>query len=73
VKAGRVSEAYGPLAEAARGLMRSGAVAVVLGCTEIPLGIAAGPALPFPVVDTVDALALAGIAWWKSGGPPDAR
>jgi aspartate racemase len=73
VKAGRVSEAYEPLAEAARGLVRAGAVAVVLGCTEIPLGIAAGPALPFPVVDTVDALALAGIAWWKSGGPPDAR
>jgi aspartate racemase len=68
VKAGRVPEAYAPLAEAARGLMQSGAAAVVLGCTEIPLGIAAGPALPFPVVDTVDALALAGIAWWKAGG-----
>ena len=67
VKAGRVAEAYIPLAEAARELMRSGAVAVVLGCTEIPLGIAAGPTLPFPVVDTVDALALAGIAWWKAG------
>jgi aspartate racemase len=67
VKAGRVAEAYAPLAEAARGLMQAGAVAVVLGCTEIPLGIAAGPALPFPVVDTVDALALSGIAWWRSG------
>lgn len=67
VKAGRVAEAYAPLAEAAHGLMRAGAVAVVLGCTEIPLGVAAGPALPFPVVDTVDALALAGIAWWRAG------
>jgi len=67
VKAGRVAEAYAPLAEAARGLTQAGAIAVVLGCTEILLGIAAGPALPFPVVDTVDALALAGIAWWRSG------
>jgi aspartate racemase len=38
---------------------------VVLGCTEIPLGIAAGPALPFPVVDTVAALARAALAWWR--------
>jgi aspartate racemase len=72
VKSGRVSEAYAPLAAAAHGLMQAGAVAVVLGCTEIPLGIAAGPPMPFPVVDTVDALALAGIAWWKAG-PPDRR
>ncbi len=69
VKAGRVSEAYAPLAEAARGLVEAGAAAVVLGCTEIPLGVAAGPALPFPVVDTVDALARAAIAWWRSGPP----
>ena len=39
--------------------------AVVLGCTEIPLGIAAGPALPFPVADTIDALARAAIGWAK--------
>ena len=50
--------------------MAGAAVAVVLGCPEIPLGMAAGPALPFPVVDTVDALARAGIAWWKTGGAP---
>ncbi|MFC7543209.1 aspartate/glutamate racemase family protein [Siccirubricoccus deserti] len=46
VKANRVAEAYGPLAEVAAALMARGARAVVLGCTEIPLGIAAGPALP---------------------------
>lgn len=63
VKANRVSEAYAPLAEVARRLMERGARAVVLGCTEIPLGIAAGPALPFPVADTIDALARAAIAW----------
>ncbi|RAI55959.1 cysteate racemase [Roseicella frigidaeris] len=63
VKANRVAEAHAPLAEAARDLARQGARAVVLGCTEIPLGIAAGPALPFPVVDTIDALARAAIGW----------
>lgn len=63
VKANRVAEAHAPLAEVARQLHAEGATAVVLGCTEIPLGIAAGPALPFPVVDTVAALARAAIAW----------
>jgi aspartate racemase len=63
VKANRVREAYAPLAEVAAALAARGAAAVVLGCTEIPLGIQAGPALPFPVVDTIDALALAAIDW----------
>jgi aspartate racemase len=63
VKANRVAEAYGPLAEVAAALVARGARAVVLGCTEIPLGIAAGPELPFPVIDTIDALARASIAW----------
>lgn len=63
VKANRVAEAYAPLAEVARSLVARGAKAVVLGCTEIPLGIAAGPALPFPVADSIDALARAAIAW----------
>jgi aspartate racemase len=61
VKGNRVAEAYVPLAEAARLLRERGAAAVVLGCTEIPLGIAAGPELDFPVVDTVAALAQAAI------------
>jgi aspartate racemase len=63
VKANRVADAHAPLAEAARGLMARGARAVVLGCTEIPLGLQAGPALPFPVADTIDALARAAIRW----------
>ena len=63
VKANRVAEAYAPLAEVARRLMARGARAVVLGCTEIPLGIAAGPGLPFPVADSIDALARAAIRW----------
>jgi len=66
VKANRVAAAYQPLAEAASRLVARGARAVVLGCTEIPLGIAAGPALPFPVCDTIDALARSSIGWWKA-------
>lgn len=65
VKANRVTEAYLPLVEVANSLAARGATAVVLGCTEIPLGIQAGPieALRVPVVDTIDALARASIAW----------
>jgi aspartate racemase len=63
VKANRVSDAYAPLAEAAGLLAARGAAAVVLGCTEIPLGIQAGPALDVPVVDTIDALARVSVAW----------
>ena len=68
VKAGRVAEAYAPLATAARALAARGAGAVVLGCTEIPLGIKAGPyeSLGIPFVDTIDALARAAIAWARS-------
>jgi aspartate racemase len=63
VKANDVAASYAPLAEAARALQARGARAVILGCTEIPLGIAAGPALPFPICDTIDALARAALAW----------
>jgi aspartate racemase len=65
VKANKVAEAYAPLAEAAGKLRARGAAAVVLGCTEIPLGIQAGPhaEIGLPLVDTIDALALAAIRW----------
>jgi aspartate racemase len=65
VKANRVSAAYEPLATVVRALAARGARAVVLGCTEIPLGIQAGDwrSLPVPLIDTIDALALAAIAW----------
>jgi aspartate racemase len=63
VKANRVADAYAPLAEAVCGLGQRGATAVVLGCTEIPLGIQAGAAPNVPTVDTIDALARAAIAW----------
>jgi aspartate racemase len=63
VKANRVAEAYPPLAEVVHGLGARGAAAVVLGCTEIPLGIQAGAPPDVPMVDTIDALARAAIAW----------
>jgi aspartate racemase len=66
VKANRIADAHAPLAEAASRLVARGARAVVLGCTEIPLGVAAGPALPFPVCDTIDALARAAIRWARA-------
>lgn len=63
VKANRVAEAYPPLAEVVRSLAARGAAAVVLGCTEIPLGIQAGASPGVPMVDTIDALARAAIGW----------
>lgn len=70
VKANRVAEAYAPLAGVVQALAGRGARAVVLGCTEIPLGIQAGPwqTLGVPLVDTIDALARAAIAWARPGG-----
>lgn len=66
VKANRVADAYAPLAEVVSSLARRGATAVVLGCTEIPLGIQAGPAPDLPVVDTIDGLARAAIDWARA-------
>jgi len=73
VKANRVGDAYAPLAEAVLALRRRGVQAVVLGCTEIPLGIEAGGiqagpygTLGVPLIDTIDALARAAIMWIRS-------
>ena len=66
VKTNRVAEAYAPLAEVVRNLAARGAASVVLGCTEIPLGIQAGPAPDVRIIDTVDGLARAAIAWARS-------
>jgi aspartate racemase len=65
VKTNRVAEAYAPAAEVVQSLHRRGARAVVLGCTEIPLGIQAGPwqTLDVKLIDTIDSLARASIAW----------
>jgi aspartate racemase len=65
VKANRVEEAY-PLARECIELLRSrGAEAIVLGCTEYPLAVphARRPELGLPLLDSIDALALAAIEW----------
>ena len=74
VKANRVAEAYAPLAKVVNSLASRGAAAVVLGCTEMPLGLLAGPAagLHVPVVDTIDSLARAAIAWARQAQPAPA-
>ena len=71
VKANRVAEAYAPIIDVIAALARRGARAVVLGCTELPLGLQAGDAYAaaVPVIDTIDALALASIAWAEARIP----
>ena len=59
MKANRVANVYAPLAEVVRSLGVRGASTVVLGCTEIPLGVRAGPGPDLPVVDTINVLARA--------------
>jgi len=68
VKANNVADAYAPLVEVVNSLAARGATAVVLGCTEIPLGVQAGAqdALRVPTIDTIDALARAAIAWART-------
>ena len=68
VKANRVADSYAPLAAIVQSLAARGARAVILGCTEIPLGLQTGPwqSLGVAVVDSIDALALAAIAWARS-------
>ena len=70
VKGNRIAESFAPIAEVTRRLVARGADAVVLGCTELPIsllwgedGAAALRAFGVPVIDTIDALARAGIAW----------
>lgn len=68
VKANRVAEAYAPLAEMTILLAARGASAVILGCTELPLAIQSGPwaTLGVPLIDSIDTLAMASIAWAQS-------
>jgi aspartate racemase len=63
VKLNRSAEASAPLAAVTQSLATRGAGSIVLGCTEIPLGLQAGPAPDLPLVDTIDALARAAVAW----------
>lgn len=69
IKANDLDGAAAPLLGAARGLADRGAAAVVLGCTEIPLALR-GPeaaASGLVLIDTIDALARAALAWARPG------
>lgn len=70
VKANRVAESFAPIAATIDSLVARGAAAVVLGCTELPISIAAGPrgeagsaAFAVPLIDSIDSLARGAIAW----------
>ena len=64
----RLADAVAGIASAVERLAARGAQAVVLGCTEIPIGLphSRRSSLPVPLVDTIDALARASIAWARS-------
>jgi aspartate racemase len=68
VKANRMAEAYEPAAAGVRLLASRGAVAVVLGCTELPLAIPHERRAEFdvPMTDSIDALALAVIQRYQA-------
>ncbi len=69
VKLNQTEAAFEPAAHCVRLLCRRGVDAVVLGCTELPLALAPQqrPALGVAVIDSIDALALAALAWHRSG------
>jgi aspartate racemase len=63
VKANRLGQAFAPAAQGIERLRARGAVAVVLGCTELPLAVphASRPGFGLVITDSIDALALAAI------------
>lgn len=70
VKANQLDQALAPAVECVRRLRERGADAVVLGCTELPLAIphALRPELNVVITDSIDALALAVIAFYQDSG-----
>lgn len=68
VKANRLAESFEPAAACIRALTARGAVAVALGCTELPLAIPHHRRAEFdvPLTDSIDALALAAIQRYQA-------
>lgn len=69
VKAGALDRGRALLGAAAQALVRRGARALVLGCTEVPLVLEAGSS-PVPLIDATDALARRAVAWSLSQREP---
>lgn len=69
VKAGRVDEAFAPLARAIASLERAGVRAIALGCTELPLALPHVRRAEFGVVltDSIDALARQAVEVFQPG------
>lgn len=67
VKQNKLEQAQQSLTPAINLLHERGAQAVILGCTELPLALPLEQRgqWPIPIVDSVDALALAAIRWWS--------
>lgn len=70
VKANQLDEALAPAVECVKRLRARGADAVALGCTELPLAIphALRPELGVVLTDSIDALAMAAIAFYQNEG-----
>lgn len=66
VKANRIQEAYPIALECINILKKRGAEAIILGCTEYPLAVphSERAGLGIPIIDSIDALALAAIKWY---------
>lgn len=67
VKAGDVAAGGQLLAKAADVLRANGAERIILGCTEVPPGLAAADEMRGDCVDATDALARACVAWALAG------
>jgi len=72
VKENRMDEAAAPAARQIEALRERGAEIIVLGCTELPLAVPHGmrPGLGVTIVDSIDALAGAALAWWRGPDAP---
>lgn len=67
VKSNQVAASFAPAAECISRLKARGAAAVALGCTELPLAVPfeRREALGVALTDSIDALALSLIDWWR--------
>jgi len=65
VKKGKIKDAYPIFANIANDLASKGAKAVILGCTEVPIGIKGGShiKLNVPVIDSIESLAEVAVKW----------
>jgi aspartate racemase len=68
VKGNDPKSAQKPFLKVADSLISQGAELVILGCTEIQIGINSGPieVIDLPLIDSVDCLAYSAITWSKN-------